>query len=104
MTAKLWCFEEGEEVEYHAHPEQEALVLCHRGDVLGEDRPVRRDRNVRGPPVISGGPLRGSFTASDTPGPTGASVSRLAPGGLKEPGSTNPHTLIDAEIDAAVEE
>lgn len=105
MAVKVWYFEPGEEIPYHAHEDQEELFY-----VIDGTFSVKAGRSGE-TEIFEATP--GDFWAAAqmighghryTGDDTGVILAIGAGGGLGEPGSQNPHELTDREIDEALGE
>lgn len=103
LAAKLWHFEESEEIQYHAHAEQEELFYVVEGEFSlklgrsGDTEVVEVDEGafwVAEPKIGHGH----RCTSED-----GGAVLALGAPPNSDPG-LNPHELTDEEIDEALDE
>lgn len=104
MELKVWYFEPGEEIDYHAHAEQEEVFYVIQGEFSVK---IGRSGETE---YIQVGP--GDFWAAapmighghrNVGNDQGVLLAIGAGGGLREPGGLDPHALDDADIDAAVD-
>jgi quercetin dioxygenase-like cupin family protein len=103
IAAKLWYFEEGEEIQYHAHAEQEELFYVVNGEFS-----LKLGRSGETEIVEVG---EGAFWVAEPKighghrcvSEDGGRVLALGAPPSADPG-LNPHELDDEEIDAALDE
>lgn len=103
VAVKIWHFEEGEEIGYHAHSEQEELFYVLEGTFSlklgrsGSENYVEADEGtfwVASPKVG-----HGHRCVSEN----GGAVLAIGAPPVEDPG-LDPHSLDDAEIDEAIED
>jgi quercetin dioxygenase-like cupin family protein len=103
VSIKLWYFEEGEEIGYHAHSEQEELYYVLDGEFSlklgrsGEEETVEVDEGTFW--VASAMIGHGHRCTSED----GGTVLAIGAPPVEDPG-LDPHQLSDEEIDEALEE
>ena len=103
VAAKIWYFDEGEEIGYHAHSEQEELFYVLEGTFSlklgrsGEEEYVETDEGtfwVAAPKIG-----HGHRCVSEN----GGAVLAIGAPPVEDPGF-DPHSLDDEEIDEAIED
>ncbi|MFT4947876.1 MAG: quercetin dioxygenase-like cupin family protein [Natronomonas sp.] len=102
VSLKLWYFDEGEEIQYHAHSEQEEIYYAVEGEFSlklgrsGDEEFVEADAGTAwvASPMIGHGHR---CTSED-----GGTVLAIGAPSVEDPG-LDPHGLSDEEIDDALD-
>ena len=103
VAAKIWYFDEGEEIGYHAHSEQEELFYVLDGTFSlklgrsGDEEYVEADEGT----FWVAAPKIGHGHRCTSEG--GGAVLAIGAPPVEDPG-LDPHSLDDEEIDEAIEE
>jgi quercetin dioxygenase-like cupin family protein len=102
VSLKLWYFEEGEEIQYHAHSEQEEIYYVLDGEFSLKLGPSGDEEFVEAGPgtvwVASAMIGHGHRCTSED----GGTVLAIGAPSVEDPG-LDPHSLDDEEIDDAVD-
>lgn len=103
MEVKIWYFDPGEEIAYHAHEAQEELFYVIQGEFSvkigrsGDEEYI----DVGPGDFWAAAPMIGHGHRYVGDG-QGILLAVGAGGGLREPGGLNPHALDEADIEAAL--
>jgi len=103
VSIKLWYFEEGEEIQYHAHAEQEELYFVLDGEFslkLGRSGEEEVREATDGTFWVAK-PMIGHGHRCTSEG--GGTVIAIGAPAVEDPG-LDPHQLDDEEVDEAVED
>ena len=102
LVATLWYFDEGEEIQYHAHGEQEELFYVLEGEFsLKLGRSGEEEYREVGPGAFwAAAPMIGRGHRCISEG--GGTVLAIGAPNTEDPG-LDPHALSDEEIDETLE-